>query len=165
MGLTGLCQWHVCDMGAVNAQSLPRLQEEVQRGMYDAVIHVGDFAYNMDSDNARVGDEFMRQIQPIAAYVPYLTCPGNHEQMYNFSNYRARFSMPNHEDTENLFFSWNMGPVHFIAVNTEAYYFLEYGLKPLSRQYDWLIKDLENVAELLSCAVAMIGLGSLPRTP
>lgn len=135
------------DMGAVNAQSLPRLQEEVQRGMYDAVIHVGDFAYNMDSDNARVGDEFMRQIQPIAAYVPYLTCPGNHEQMYNFSNYRARFSMPNHEDTENLFFSWNMGPVHFIAVNTEAYYFLEYGLKPLSRQYDWLIKDLEEATK------------------
>lgn len=26
-----------------------RLQEEVQRGVYDAVIHVGDFAYNMDS--------------------------------------------------------------------------------------------------------------------
>lgn len=66
-----------------------------------------------------------------------------HLSYSNFSNYRARFSMPNHEDTENLFFSWNMGPVHFIAVNTEAYYFLEYGLKPLSRQYDWLIKDLE----------------------
>lgn len=30
-------------------------------------------------DNARIGDEFMRQIQSIAAYVPYMTCPGNHE--------------------------------------------------------------------------------------
>ena len=30
-------------------------------------------------DNARVGDEFMRQIEPIAANVPYMTCPGNHE--------------------------------------------------------------------------------------
>jgi hypothetical protein len=27
-----------------------------------------------------VGDEFMRQIEPIAAYLPYMTCPGNHEQ-------------------------------------------------------------------------------------
>lgn len=61
----------------------------------------------------------------------------------NFSNYRARFSMPNYKDTESFFFSWDMGPVHFIAVNTEAYYFLEYGLKPLSRQYEWLINDLE----------------------
>lgn len=29
--------------------------------------------------NGRIGDEFMRQIQPIAAYVPYMTSPGNHE--------------------------------------------------------------------------------------
>lgn len=51
--------------------------------------------------------------------------------------------MPNYEDTEGFFYSWNMGPVHFIAVNTEAYYFVQYGLKPLSRQYEWLINDLE----------------------
>ena len=31
------------DMGNENIQSLPRLQEETQRGMYDAIIHVGDF--------------------------------------------------------------------------------------------------------------------------
>lgn len=31
-------------------------------------------------ENAKVGDEFMRQVEPIAAYVPYMTCPGNHEQ-------------------------------------------------------------------------------------
>ena len=37
------------DMGNENAQSLGRLQEEVQRNMYDAIIHVGDFAYDMDS--------------------------------------------------------------------------------------------------------------------
>jgi hypothetical protein len=30
-------------------------------------------------ENARVGDEFMKQIQSIAAYTPYMTCPGNHE--------------------------------------------------------------------------------------
>ncbi|KAK3881900.1 hypothetical protein Pcinc_013699 [Petrolisthes cinctipes] len=131
------------DMGAINAQSLPRLQEETQKGMYHGIVHVGDFAYNMDTDNARIGDTFMRQIQPIAAYVPYMTCPGNHEQKYNFSNYRARFSMPGYLDTESLFYSWNIGPVHMIAINTEAYYFLNYGLKPLSRQYEWLLDDLE----------------------
>lgn len=37
------------DMGAANAQSLPRLQEDTQRGMYDAIIHVGDFGYNLDT--------------------------------------------------------------------------------------------------------------------
>lgn len=68
------------DMGNENIQSLPRLQEETQRGLYDAIIHVGDFAYDMDSDNARVGDEFMKQIESIAAYVPYFVCAGNHEE-------------------------------------------------------------------------------------
>lgn len=37
------------DMGNENAQSLVRLQEETQRGLYDAVLHIGDFAYDMDS--------------------------------------------------------------------------------------------------------------------
>jgi len=31
-------------------------------------------------DNAKVGDEFMRQLEPVASYIPYMTCPGNHEQ-------------------------------------------------------------------------------------
>ncbi|CAH1994725.1 unnamed protein product [Acanthoscelides obtectus] len=39
------------DMGNENAQSLVRLQEEAQRGMYDTILHVGDFAYDMDSVN------------------------------------------------------------------------------------------------------------------
>ena len=30
-------------------------------------------------DNGRYGDAFMNQIQPIAAYVPYMACVGNHE--------------------------------------------------------------------------------------
>lgn len=68
------------DMGNENIQSLPRLQEETQRGLYDAIIHVGDFAYDMNTDNARVGDEFMNQVESIAAYVPYQVCPGNHEE-------------------------------------------------------------------------------------
>lgn len=68
------------DMGNENAQSLARLQEEAQRRRYDAIIHVGDFAYDMDSHNSYVGDEYMRQIESIATYVPYMVCPGNHEE-------------------------------------------------------------------------------------
>ncbi|PNF29564.1 Acid phosphatase type 7 [Cryptotermes secundus] len=130
------------DLGNENARSLPHLQEEVQRGMYDAILHVGDFAYDMDSENGLIGDEFMKQIQPISAYVPYMTCPGNHEEAYNFSNYRARFNMPG--NSEGLWYSFNMGPVHFISVSTEVYYFLEYGLKLVTKQYAWLEQDLQE---------------------
>lgn len=76
------------DMGNENAQSLTRLQRETHYGLYDAAIHIGDFAYDMHSYDARVGDEFMKQIEVVAAYLPYMTVPGNHEERYNFSNYR-----------------------------------------------------------------------------
>ncbi|XP_019768604.2 acid phosphatase type 7 [Dendroctonus ponderosae] len=128
------------DMGNDNAQSLTRLQEETQRGLYDAVLHIGDFAYDMDSDNGYVGDEFMRQIEPIAAYLPYMTCPGNHEEAYNFSNYKARFSMPGAPDS--VMYSFDIGPMHIISISTELYYFLNFGLKSLVFQFEWLKNDL-----------------------
>ncbi|XP_014257368.1 acid phosphatase type 7-like [Cimex lectularius] len=130
------------DMGNINARSLPILQEEIQRNMYDAVIHVGDMAYDMNDNNGRVGDEFMRQLQPIASYVPYMVCPGNHEEAYNFSHFRERFSMPG--QSENLYYSFNLGPIHFVSLNTEAYYFVKYGMKLLVKQYEWLVNDLKE---------------------
>ena len=36
-------------------------------------------AYDMDIDNARYGDDYMNAIESIAAYISYMTCPGNHE--------------------------------------------------------------------------------------
>ncbi|KAG9268176.1 acid phosphatase type 7 [Astyanax mexicanus] len=130
------------DMGNENPQSLARLQKETQAGMYDAILHIGDFAYDMHEDNGRIGDEFMKQIESIAAYVPYMTCPGNHEWAYNFSHYRNRFSMPG--QTESLWYSWNIGSAHIISFSTEVYFYLEYGLDLLFEQYKWLQSDLEE---------------------
>lgn len=47
-------------------------------------------------------------------------------------------------NTENLYYSFNMGPVHFIAFSTELYYFLNYGIKALGNQYDWLVDNLRE---------------------
>jgi hypothetical protein len=44
---------------------------------------------------------------------------------------------------DSMAYSWNMGPIHFIAISTEFYYYLEYGMKPVAQQYEWLIADLE----------------------
>lgn len=134
------------DMGNKNAHSLSYLQDEAQRGHFDLILHVGDFAYDMDTDDALVGDEFMRQIQPLAGIVPYMTCPGNHESKYNFSNYRNRFSMPG--PYESMFYSFDIGPVHFISISTEFYYFLEFGFKMVANQFEWLQRDLEEATKL-----------------
>uniref|UniRef100_A0A915M509 Purple acid phosphatase n=1 Tax=Meloidogyne javanica TaxID=6303 RepID=A0A915M509_MELJA len=90
------------DMGNVNARSLGKLQREAQNGDFDMILHVGDLAYNLDTDQGNFGDEFMRQIEPAAAYAPYMVVVGNHEYAYNFSHYVNRFTMPNTE--HNLFY-------------------------------------------------------------
>lgn len=68
------------DLGLENGRSFPYLQAEAQLHVINAVLHAGDIAYNLDSDDGNVGDVFMRKLQAIAAYVPYMVAPGNHEQ-------------------------------------------------------------------------------------
>lgn len=63
----------------MNGQSIPRLIEEVKQEKVDVIMHIGDLGYDLDTNNSYTGDAFMRMIQPIAARVPYQTCPGNHE--------------------------------------------------------------------------------------
>ena len=45
--------------------------------------------------------------------------------------------------TDGMFYSFNMGPVHFISINTESYYFTEYGTDQVFSQYNWLLDDLQ----------------------
>lgn len=47
-------------------------------------------------------------------------------------------------DSEGLWYSFDIGPVHFVAIETEAYYFMNYGLKQLIKQYEWLDQDLRE---------------------
>lgn len=68
------------DMGVEGSYTLGRLLADTAAGLYDAIIHVGDIAYNMCEQAGRQGDEFMRQIEQMAATVPYMVCPGNHEE-------------------------------------------------------------------------------------
>lgn len=42
--------------------------------------------------------------------------------IYDYLNYRERFTMPLHEVTENLFFSFNAGNTHWISYSTEFYF-------------------------------------------
>ncbi|XP_060113778.1 acid phosphatase type 7 [Heteronotia binoei] len=133
------------DMGMENPQSLPRLKRDTEMGLYDLILHVGDFAYDLHTNDALIGDDFMRKIEPVAALVPYMTCPGNHEQQYNFSNYRARFSMPG--GTEGLWYSWDVGPAHIISFSTEVYFYLVYGPHLVVEQFQWLVKDLQAASQ------------------
>uniref|UniRef100_A0A0N5AGB1 Purple acid phosphatase n=1 Tax=Syphacia muris TaxID=451379 RepID=A0A0N5AGB1_9BILA len=130
------------DLGNVNARSLGKIQQYAQRHKIDMVLHIGDMAYNLDTDNGRFGDQFGRQIEPVAAYIPYMTVVGNHENAQNFSHYVHRYTMPNSEG--NLYYSFNLGTAHFIAFSTEFYFYTNYGWEQIRNQWQWLMEDLKK---------------------
>ena len=109
---------------------------------YDAVLHLGDIAYNLFSLKGVTGDNFLNGIERTAAHVPYLTAPGDHENPHHFHHYRYRFSMPGVPwpmPEEKLWYSLDIGNVHLISFNTETYF---HSIPNIGRQFLWLVDDL-----------------------
>ena len=53
---------------------------------------------------------------------------------------------------DRMFFSFDIGNIHFISINTEYYYFLDqYGTTGADAQFDWLVQDLK-VPEIILVA-------------
>jgi len=153
------------DIGYQNAATLPMMQSEVAEGVVDGVVSVGDYAYDLNMMDGHVGDIFMQEIEPIAASVPFMVCPGNHEMHNVFSHYSQRFRlMPSNEnegvqsvhvggrsmDAEpkevpnNWFYSFDVGLVHFTIISTEIYFkkTLDVDGDVIARQEAWLEQDL-----------------------
>lgn len=140
------------DIGYQNAATLPMMQSEVAEGHVDALLGMGDYAYDLHMANGHVGDIFMDEIEPIAASVPFMVAPGNHETEDVFSHYTERFRlMPSNTGQvksgngiapNNWFYSLNVGLVHFAFISTEIYFkkTLEPGI--VERQEAWLRADL-----------------------
>lgn len=105
-------------------------------------IHIGDIAYAdlyellvdfMPYENT--WNTFQDNLQPISAIVPYQVDPGNHEAtcfqnsdaicpnfLRNFTAYQNRFyrSGDLSGGYQNMWYSFDYGPVHVIMLNTET---------------------------------------------
>ena len=57
-----------------------------------SLIHAGDLAYNLDTDEGRVGDRFMEQIEPISSRLPYLL-----REIDIMSSSESSFNLPPYE--------------------------------------------------------------------
>ncbi|CAD5224244.1 unnamed protein product [Bursaphelenchus okinawaensis] len=134
------------DLGVEKGDSLPYLIADARAGRYDLLVHVGDIAYDLHTNDGKTGDVFMRLLEPAVALVPYIVIAGNHEDDgYNFSNYKYRFDMPNDPYGDNQFYSFDLGAVHYIGISTEVYgFFYEYGQDSVHTQYNWLKEDLRK---------------------
>ena len=77
-------------------------------------------ADDLDTDVGRVGDGYMRQLQPIIAQIPYNGIPGNHESANNFTHYKTRFASiaevagKESGSGTNMYYSVVDGLTHFI---------------------------------------------------
>ncbi|KAJ8604431.1 hypothetical protein CTAYLR_000882 [Chrysophaeum taylorii] len=108
---------------------MPAVSREILESRFDMILHVGDFAYDFDSDAGERGAQFMNDIQNVSALVPYMVSVGNHESGFNFAHYSEFFRlMPtdtpwmttdNGPAPNTHYYSWNVGLVHFVAVSTE----------------------------------------------
>ena len=64
------------DMGFTNSQSLKGLIAEAEAKEFPYGIDVGDFGYNLNTNNGTIGDKYFIQNQPIYAATPFIVCPG-----------------------------------------------------------------------------------------
>ena len=62
------------DLGYTNGQALDYLLKESAAGTFDHYVHVGDYAYDLCSNDGRIGDLFEAGIEPITSTAPYMGC-------------------------------------------------------------------------------------------
>ena len=107
--------------GVQAADTIASLVVEAESYKYDGLIHAGDLAYDMNSDDGRNGDLYFRSLEPVIARMPYFVSHGNHESWSAGSqeHFKYRLNMPG--DSEHLYYSINQGPAHFIFWTSEPY--------------------------------------------
>jgi hypothetical protein len=112
-----------------------------QKLQFDLLLHAGDISYA--NGWQEIWDTWGRLTQPLADHLPWMVAVGNHELIDLLVPFLERFSMPAQQSGAtwgNLYYSWNYGNVHFIALDSESFEYFEW-----SPQHVWLKKDLESV--------------------
>lgn len=136
------------DLGVSHALTLPSIETDVLQtggvGDYGAVHHVGDLGYDLAHLRGGRAMQFLESMENVTASLPYMVSPGNHEAALNFSHFRLLYSMPMKSRTENLYYSYDIGPVHVLSYNTEVFFWPESWNDSYHMQsmYDWMEVDL-----------------------
>mmetsp|Transcript_17743 Transcript_17743/g.38532 ORF Transcript_17743/g.38532 Transcript_17743/m.38532 type:complete len:431 (-) Transcript_17743:105-1397(-) len=148
------------DMGKHGgAPSLKKIEADAASGEFNAVVHVGDFAYDLDSDGGVNGDEFMNRIQSIAAHLPYMAAVGNHEiEGGSFAHYVNRFTMPG--DSNGMWYSVDVGQAHLIVYSSET--FFTQSKWTTDAQLEWLKSDLAAANKNRAARPWVIAFGHRP---
>ena len=77
------------DMGVYAWNNMGNLIDDIARGAVDAVVHLGDHAYNLAEGDGARGDGYLNALQGVVGRVPWVPVLGNHEE-YN-GDYAHRY--------------------------------------------------------------------------
>jgi hypothetical protein len=139
--------WDNNDYGELGSWNTTRLlraeldEHHAQPSPPDAVLHIGDISYAVGF--SAEWDEFLAQIEPVAARLPWMTTDGNHERncpcmqvppaalaagmtWFNGSDsggecgvpYESRFQMPT-PSPDSPWYGMFVGPVAIVLMSTE----------------------------------------------
>ena len=121
-----------------------RPSSHLRSASVDLVLHNGDISYadfrNKTGPNSQFMVDYMNKMQAVAARVPYMTSPGNHEKQHCFAAYRNWFPMP-HEASRSsspFWFSFDYLGVHVLSFSTE------HTFRHQSPQRAWMEADLKR---------------------
>jgi acid phosphatase type 7 len=142
------------DFGLQKDISMDAIYEASDSGQFDYVLHIGDISYDLFRKKSTVGNTFMQLISRYASRRPYMVAAGNHEAGDNFKQYNARFAGiysitgQNSASNSNFYYSFNVGSIHYIVVDTEVYKFSQQTMKSYypftaQQQLQWLESDLQ----------------------
>ena len=135
--------------GGVPASYTKKLMlEQMKLTKIDVILHGGDFAYDLDDLEGMVGDAWFNMIQPVAANIPYMGIPGNHELAKNGTQFKNRFKLPVNEANQGTgyFFSIKLGRAHYVLIDTEHYLDKDFA-DMATTQFNWLKNDLKEANE------------------
>lgn len=160
------------DLGLARGLALPDLVAAAQQGGDAAqggpaaALHLGDLAYDLQDAHGAHAVSFLDSIDPLASALPYLTVPGNHESHFGFAHYRALFGPPPalaSGSARGLYYSFDLGPVHLLAYNTEAFFFPESFVEQDMREMvDWMRRDLQAAAANREAVPWIVAAGHRP---
>eukprot|EP00656_Telonema_subtile_P040233 TRINITY_DN452_c0_g1_i1.p1 TRINITY_DN452_c0_g1~~TRINITY_DN452_c0_g1_i1.p1 ORF type:complete len:602 (-),score=155.73 TRINITY_DN452_c0_g1_i1:145-1950(-) len=76
------------DMGHSHYNAMGNLKDDCANGKVDAILHMGDHAYDMSNAGDKRGDAYMNSFQPALTGCPWIPVIGNHEGNDGDNNYR-----------------------------------------------------------------------------
>jgi hypothetical protein len=153
----------VGDLGVRQSFTLPDLAADAASGAYSALLHAGDLAYDLHQLQGRRAKAFLKLVEPLSSALPYMATPGNHEAAANFSHFRALWTMPAWADTQNLYYSYDVGPIHVVSFNTEVLFWPEwYSETHVAAMHAWLEADLAVAGANRAAAPWVVAVGHRP---